>query len=302
MNARFCAGCGYAFASAAPPLLPRRVLLASAAGVAVVVLMIIGVFSFGIRRQSESGLSSTGLPGGAASTPVAGLPMATPASRLERALRATVQIIVPIDRERRSSVGSGSILTGSGHILTNFHVIGDVETGSLFNREGTIFIAVSPSDLKGSPEVRYVAELVQADPALDLAIIRIRSLQDGGGLPADLGLFTLPVGDSDTIDIGDELSIIGFPGLGGDTVTFTKGSVSGFLDAEGWIKTDAEINSGNSGGAAIGSTGELVGIPSAAATASASGTESQVMGKIGLVRPVNLAKPLIDWAVEDAKR
>lgn len=87
------------------------------------------------------------------------------------------------------------------------------------------------------------------------------------------------------------------PAWGGDTVTFTKGSVSGFLSAEGWIKTDAEINAGNSGGAAINRDGQLVGIPSAAAAET-----TQVPGKIGLVRPVNLAKPLIEWAIEDARK
>jgi serine protease Do len=194
------------------------------------------------------------------------------------------------------------VLTEKGHILTNFHVVGNLETGQLFNREGVIYIAVSPSDLKGAPEVRYIAELVQSDLKQDLALLRIRALQDNGSLPTNLGLTTLPVGDSDTVNIGNEISIIGFPGLGGDTVTFTKGSVAGFLSAEGWIKTDAEINSGNSGGAAINSAGELVGIPSAAVTSGMSAAETEVPGKIGLVRPVNLAKPLIDWAMADAKR
>jgi S1-C subfamily serine protease len=214
-----------------------------------------------------------------------------------------VQIIVPVDGQRRpssgsgrgSSAGSGSVLTGQGHILTNFHVVGDPDTGRPYNRQGLIYVAVSPPDLKGPPEVRYIAELMQSDRSLDLALIKIVAGQDGGDLPADLNLTTMPVGDSDTVKIGDELSIIGFPGLGGATVTFTRGSVSGFLTDEGWIKTDAEINPGNSGGAAINRAGQLVGIPSAAA-----GETVQLPGKIGLVRPVNLARPLIDQARREA--
>jgi len=298
MGARFCVGCGYTFATAAPPLIPRRLLLGAGGVVAVVALLVVGLLSAGLGRSR--------VPAASGPTPVPVVspqtPAATPSTGLERALRATVQIIVPIDRERRSSGGSGSVLTEQGHILTNFHVLGDTQTGRLYNRDGVIYVAVSPPDLKGHPEVRYVAELVRSDPGLDLALIKIRVLRDGGRLPANLGLTTMPVGDSDTVSIGDELSIIGFPGLGGDTVTFTKGSVSGFLSAEGWIKTDAEINAGNSGGAAIDRAGQLVGIPSAASTAGASAAQTQVPGKIGLVRPVNLAKPLIEWAREDAKR
>lgn len=302
MGARFCVGCGYTFATPAPPLISRRMLFAAGGAVIVVALLVVSILAAGLGRPRGAAPGATALPVLASETPAAQVPAATPASSLERALRATVQIFVPIDGERRSSGGSGSVLTGKGHILTNFHVVGDKETGQLHNRDGVIYIAVSPSDLKGQPEVRYVAELVQSDLKQDLALLKIRALQDGRALPADLGLTALPVGDSDTVSIGDELSIIGFPGLGGDTVTFTKGSVAGFLSAEGWIKTDAEINSGNSGGAAINSAGELVGIPSAAATADGSGAETQVPGKIGLVRPVNLARRLIDWASEDARR
>lgn len=297
MTARFCAGCGYTFATPASPLIPRRLLLGVGSAVVVVALLVVGLLSAGLGRSRGPGAAVTALPAVSPQTSAVAAPVATPASGLERALRATVQIIVPIDRERRSSGGSGSILTEQGHILTNFHVLGDVQTGRLYNRAGQIYVAVSPPDLKGPPEVRYVAELVQSDPGRDLALIKIRALRDGGRLPATLGLTTIPVGDSDTVNIGDELSIIGFPGLGGDTVTFTKGSVSGFLSAEGWIKTDAEINAGNSGGAAINRDGQLVGIPSAAAAET-----TQVPGKIGLVRPVNLAKPLIEWAIEDARK
>jgi S1-C subfamily serine protease len=56
----------------------------------------------------------------------------------------------------------------------------------------------------------------------------------------------------------------------------------------GWIKTDAEINPGNSGGMAINERGELIGVP----TIVVSGRE--VTGKIGVIRPINLAYPLID--------
>ena len=288
MAASSCPNCGHTFASSAPPIVSRRAMLVG--GGVLVALLVVITASLIVKRDRSP---RAALP--AAST--TSIPQGTHSAALDRALLATVQIIVPIDGERGSSGGSGSVLTEQGHILTNFHVVGDPHTGRLRNAKGTIYVSVSPVDLKGEPQVRYIAEVVKSDQKLDLALLKIRATSEGASLPANLGLTTIPVGDSESVAIGDEISVIGFPGLGGDTVTYTKGSVSGFLSAEGWIKTDAEINSGNSGGAAINRTGQLVGIPSAAAT-----EITRVPGKIGLVRPVNLARPLIEWAQEDARK
>lgn len=330
VNARFCAQCGYTFATGVPSPgvlgrigLSRRAIYAAAATAVVLGLLIVGVLITGLASRRPTGslatatmariditpMGSRAWPTSAPTSPTPGLATATllpvltqptstppPSEALDRALLATVQIIVPVDGQRLSSAGSGSVLTDKGHILTNFHVIGDPDTGRPYNRQGLIYVAVNPRDLKSPPQVAYLAQLVQGDQDMDLALIRLAATQDGGDLPPDLGLETVPVGDSDTVRIGDELSILGFPGLGGETVTFTRGSVSGFLASEGWIKTDAEINAGNSGGAAINRAGELVGVPSAAATETV-----EVPGKIGLVRPINLARPLIELALRDAE-
>ena len=332
IGARFCAHCGHTFATRAAQAVPRRVVYAT--GVIVVALGLVIAVALLARRErgqpsrvtalatatptavlvtaaptatpalpTPTRVPSTPTPAPATATPVPPTPSPTlvkptptlPLSEaLDRALLATVQIIVPVDGERRSSAGSGSVLTEKGHILTNFHVVGDPDTGRLYNRRGLIYVAVSPPNLRDPPQVEYVAELMQSDRSMDLVLIKIVARQDGQDLPVDLDLTTMPVGDSDTVRIGDELSIIGFPGLGGATVTFTKGSVSGFLTDEGWIKTDAEINLGNSGGAAINREGQLVGIPSAVAA-----EVVRLPGKIGLVRPVNLAQPLIELALAD---
>ena len=71
--------------------------------------------------------------------------------------------------------------------------------------------------------------------------------------PRTWAWYAVDRGNSDDLLPGDPIGVIGFPGLGGSTVTFTDGVVSGFLDENDdgvyeWIKTDTEVNPGNSGG------------------------------------------------------
>jgi S1-C subfamily serine protease len=75
------------------------------------------------------------------------------------------------------------------------------------------------------------------------------------------------MGDADGLDVGDPIWLVGYPSTGGQgsrvTITCTRGVVSGFEASDfGYvIKTDAEITSGNSGGAALDDEGRLVGVP-----------------------------------------
>ena len=226
--------------------------------------------------------------------PVPTTPTITPAasglSEMQRAILATVLVIVPIEGSDETSWGSGSIISAEGYILTNLHVIGDETTGELYNRDGLIIIGVNSAQDQ-PPEVAYQAELVKANTDLDLALLRISALVNGDPLPGPLSLVAVPVGNSDTVQIGDTLSVLGFPELGGETVTLTRGTVSGFHDdaglARAWIKTDTEINRGNSGGLALNDAGELIGIPTFV------GTDVQITGKLGYIRPINLAQSLI---------
>jgi putative serine protease PepD len=141
---------------------------------------------------------------------------------------------------------------------------------------------------------KYRAKVVDVDTKLDLAIVQIQSMIDGSPLPDNLGLNPIPIGNSKSVNIGDSIVIIGFPGLGGSSLTVTRGIHSGiarFSDDPGsFIKTDTEINRGNSGGTAINAAGELIGIPTAGRF------DREAPGKIGLVRPIDEAKPLIDKA------
>ncbi len=228
-------------------------------------------------------------------------PTNTPSSGalLRAALLSSVYVLTPDDYGKPYSSGSGTILTPQGHILTNFHVVGDSSSGKFYNKQSLAYIGISPSELNAKPNLLYLAQVIKSDRSLDLALLRIVATKDGGALPSDLNLPTLSIGDSDKVQIGDEVSVIGFPTLGEGTVTFTKGIVSGFLDdpasAGSWIKTDTEINPGNSGGAAINQAGEFIGIPTRVQV------DMRLAGKLGKIRPVNLAKPLIQQAQRDAQ-
>lgn len=208
-----------------------------------------------------------------------------------RALNASVRVIVPTGPST-ASTGSGSILTPKGHILTNYHVVSD-DAGKLINNGTNVQIAVPPNE--GDPATtKYRAKVADFDARLDLAIIQLTALANGEPLPANLGLTPLPIGSSQSVQIGDAIVIIGFPGLGGFSLTVTRGIHSGITrlpdDPGSFIKTDTEINRGNSGGTAINAAGELIGIPTAGRF------DREVSGKIGLVRPIDEAKPLIEKA------
>jgi len=238
-------------------------------------------------------LAATPAPPSLTPTPTAP-PTPSAAELRQRALRAAVIVFTPIEgKGDEFSTGSGSLLSPAGHILTNFHVVGDVDSGEYYNQSALAFVGLNWEDPEGMPDTFYRAEIVQGDRNLDLALLHIVATEEGDDLPPDLEFPTVAVGDSDTVSVGEELVVIGFPGLGGATITLTRGAVSGFLadGAErprGWIKTDAEINPGNSGGMAINDQGELIGVP----TIVVSGRE--VTGKIGVIRPINLAYPLMD--------
>lgn len=154
--------------------------------------------------------------------------------------------------------GSGTFISSDGLILTNGHVVDD-------RSEEYDQLAVATTGQTDEPaEIAYIAEIVAADYALDLAVIQIVSDLDGGRVSEEFPY--VAVGDSDEIEIGDEVRILGYPGIGGETITFTKGSVSGFtaersVGGRAWIKTDATIAGGNSGGLAVNAAGELIGVP-----------------------------------------
>lgn len=240
------------------------------------------------------------------------LPPSMTASVAELA-ESTVQILV-LNGGVPVCSGSGTIIDDQGTILTNAHVI---EPGGPCSYD-SIGIAIT-TDAGRPPELLYLADVYAYDPVVDLAVVRISTDLDGAPAPGPFK--SVPVGDSDAVEIGDQLRILGYPGIGGDTVTFTNGVVSGFASQNGigdrsWIKTDATIAGGNSGGAGFDDDGQLVGVPTqASASSSGEVVDCRVItdtngdgvtdgadqcvpigGFLNGLRPVNLALPLIEQA------
>ena len=155
---------------------------------------------------------------------------------------------------RARTVGSGVVISSDGYILTNYHVIRDAL------RDG---ISVTLDDKR-----TFDARVVGGDPSTDLAVIKI----DETGLQASI------IGDSDLIQVGEWVLAIGNPFRLRSTVTAgIVGALSRDVQIindefriESFIQTDAAINRGNSGGALVNTSGELIGINTAIATQSGS--------------------------------
>lgn len=178
---------------------------------------------------------------------------------------SVVQIIalIELDGEIQPGwAGSGSIITPDGLILTNAHVV----LSDPYYQVNDLVVALTVAQDQ-PPEFSYYAEVLQADAALDIAIIRLTTDMEGNPLDhASLNLPAIPLGDSDQLQLGDPLTILGYPGIGGETITLTRGEVSGFTGDRNYgnrafIKTSAAISGGNSGGLAANDQGELIGVP-----------------------------------------
>ena len=181
--------------------------------------------------------------------------------------------------EEKLGLGSGIIVTDTGYILTNQHVVGD--------KFSNCYVTLENGD-------NYDGTVVWADSNIDLAIIKI----------SGTNLDYMQLSDSDNIRLAEEVYAIGNP-IGIEFQrTVTKGIISGINRTikiedseesnymEDLIQTDATINEGNSGGPLINSKGELIGVN----TVKISEAEG-----IGFAVPINIVKPIIEELVKNGK-
>ncbi|MBS1833533.1 MAG: trypsin-like peptidase domain-containing protein, partial [Acidobacteria bacterium] len=177
-------------------------------------------------------------------------------------------------RARVSGEGSGVVFSADGYIVTNQHVI-----------DGAVRTRVQLHDGR-----EFDAKIVAADAPIDLAVLKIDAS----------GLTPLPFADSAKVRVGEAVLAIGNPfGVG---TTVTQGIVSamspsklGIAGDEDYIQTDAAVNPGNSGGALINTSGELVGINTAILSTSGGSNG------IGFALPSNVAKAVATELVRDGK-
>ena len=143
-----------------------------------------------------------------------------------------------VQTPRRTGAGSGVIISADGYIVTNNHVV-----------DGADELTVTLSDNR-----EFSARIIGADKTTDLALIKI----DGKQLPA------IQIANSDDVKVGEWVLAIGNPMGLNNTVTAgiisAKARTLGANSVESFIQTDAAINAGNSGGALVNTSGQLVGI------------------------------------------
>ena len=176
----------------------------------------------------------------------------------------------PTER-KASSLGSGFIIKEDGIVITNNHVIADAE--DILIRAG---------------DKEYNAEVIGADPYMDLAVLKIKTKDK---------FKPVSFGDSNKARVGDWVVAIGNPfGLGG---TVTSGIISarnrqiGLTRYEDFIQTDASINQGNSGGPLFNLKGEVIGVNTAIIAPGQSGSIG-----IGFAIPANAASNVIDQLIK----
>jgi len=183
--------------------------------------------------------------------------------------------------QRERGLGSGVLVSSTGYILTNNHVV-----------EKASSLKVTLSDGRD-----FTGKVVGSDPQTDVAVVKINS----SALP------TLPFANSDGARVGDLCFAIGNPFGQDHTVTMGIVSAKGRKLETGtylqnFIQTDASINPGNSGGALINARGELIGMNTMILTGGGAsfGGEAGNVG-IGFAVPSNMAKQVMDQIMKTGK-
>ena len=154
--------------------------------------------------------------------------------------------------------GSAVLVRSDGIVATNQHVITSDKTNRLYDE---IIFSLSRDGEPGSDGTRYRLKPLLISKEYDLALLGVEADAAGNPLPKSFTFPAVEIGDSRRIRILEDLFIIGFPEKGGSTVTVSRGVVEGKDILANWIKTDARMIHGNSGGAAVNGEGKLIGIP-----------------------------------------
>lgn len=203
-------------------------------------------------------------------------------SFIDRARRSTVFLMQTYESagtQVLSCVGSGTVISDDGLILTNAHLASSLGGPC----QGERIVVSLPVRLDEPPVPTYLAEPVALDEVLDIAVLQITGSLDGSLVDqTTLNLPYVPISDSSALLPGSALAVSGYPDLTATNVTYVPGVVTGITAEESgssmaWLRTDSELGGGMSGGGAYNAEGQLVGIPT-----SAPGTSGDTSGPMCL--------------------
>jgi S1-C subfamily serine protease len=174
--------------------------------------------------------------------------------------------------ETQRALGSGFVIDKAGHIVTNYHVV-----------RGANAIQVSFSNSE-----HFKAKVVGVDPSTDSAVLRVQV--------KSRALKSLPLGNSDSVRVGDQVIAIGNPfGLDRSVTAGIVSAVQRRIEAPNQlsishvIQTDAALNHGNSGGPLLNAQGQVIGVNAQIET----GSQSQGNVGIGFAIPINTVKDVV---------
>ena len=182
--------------------------------------------------------------------------------------------------ETQRALGSGFVIDKAGHIVTNYHVVRGANT-----------IQVSFSNNE-----RFKAKLVGVDPSTDVAVLRVEV--------KSRALKSLPLGNSESVRVGDQVIAIGNPfGLDRSVTSGIVSAVQRRIEAPNQlsishvIQTDAALNHGNSGGPLLNAQGQVIGVNAQIET----GGQSQGNVGIGFAIPINTVKDVVAELIKHGK-
>jgi S1-C subfamily serine protease len=227
---------------------------------------------------------------------------ARPRNVVDDAMPAIVMVIAAKPEAGRVipvSSGSGTIVASNGSVLTNHHVLYSAESEALH----PLYLIARYRGPKLHPEIVCAGKPSDGTLRRDVDLAVIRCNMDLDGKPYTPEHWpTIPIrspGKEETSQ-GQQIWILGYPNVGAASQRAIPGLVSGWTGEYGgtgsraFMRTDAAISHGNSGGAAIDEEGNLVGIPTAFREKRSKRDGATVSaGRVGLIRPVSKARDLI---------
>ena len=196
--------------------------------------------------------------------------MERPFIEIHRDVVSSVVNIYCADGDSRTQTGSGTIITESGLILTNSHVVHELGHAYIPTDDHTCIISVS-DPMTGLPDQIYSGYSIFSNTisdSYDLAFVQIdgpyydENGEAQGQYPKVFNAYTDQKQCGDPM-LSEQVWVYGYPTLiGGYALTVTEGIVSALLEDGGLIVTSAKVSRGNSGGLAVNKDGCIVGIPS----------------------------------------